>query len=236
MNEINHVFTVLYNAYGPQYWWPVTHNDEIYPKYTGGPKTEKQQLEVMFGAILTQNTSWSNVEKAITNLNKKNLFDIEKIISIKECLLAEIIRPSGYFNQKAKKLKALCIFLNEHSIKYLEKKDVHVLREMFLSINGIGPETADSIILYAFNKPSFVIDAYTKRIFSRIGLCDNKISYHNLKEMFEENLDISFDNLFDIVKIYNEYHALIVEHAKQYCRKKPLCKECILNDVCRKRI
>ena len=152
--------------------------------------------------------------------------DIDKILDIPQDKLAAVIRPSGYFNQKAKKLKNICIFLKENPISKLEKMETRALRELLLSVNGIGPETADSIMLFALGKPSFVIDAYTKRIFSRLGVVKKNASYDELQRFFHKNLERD-------ARMFNEYHALIVEHAKRYCRKMPLCKECILKDSCK---
>ncbi|MEM3373622.1 MAG: endonuclease [Candidatus Woesearchaeota archaeon] len=215
--------------YGNQYWWPTTSENEIIPKYQGGPITEKQILEVIFGSILTQNTSWKNVEKAIIELNKRDLINIDKIIKIEIKELAQIIKSSGYYNQKAIKLKEIALFLKKNPINELKKFKINELRNLLLSIKGVGKETADSIILYAFNKPIFVIDAYTKRVFSRIGIIDEKLNYDEIQEIFQKNLPKN-------EKIYNEYHALIVEHAKKYCKKKPLCEFCILNKICKKLI
>ena len=216
----------MFSHFGPQNWWPVTEEGKIHPEYSNGPKTEKQQLEVCFGAILTQNTNWKNVEKAIVNLNKNNLISINKIISIDNQKLAEIIRSSGYHNQKAKKLKNFCDFLQKNYWGRLQKffqNDIQRLRKELLSINGIGPETADSIILYAARKPIFVIDAYTKRIMSRIGYKEQK--YEELQKLFMENLQNS-------EKLFNEYHALLVELGKNTCKSRPLCEKCPINGYC----
>ena len=217
---------ITLNNYGPQNWWPVTSKDK--PEYSGGPKTEKQQLEVIFGAILTQNTSWKNVEKTIIQLYKRDLIDVKTILRISNKELGQIIKSSGYFNQKAKKLKNMAQFLKKNPICELEKLEISKLRKLLLGINGVGPETADSIILYAFNKPIFVVDAYTKRIFSRIGLIKDA-KYNEIQELFHKSLEKD-------AKLFNEYHAVIVEHAKRYCRKKPLCNNCMINNFCRKLI
>ncbi len=172
MNNLNLIYDLLLSHFNPQHWWPVTPRGKLHPEYCGGPKTEKQQLEVCFGAILTQNTNWKNVEKAIVELNKNDLIDVNKIHKINVKKLALLIKSSGYHNQKAKKLKNFCEFLVKNyngKLTLLFKKDINELRKQLLSVNGIGPETADSTILYAAKKPIFVIDAYTKRIMSRIG-------------------------------------------------------------------
>ena len=174
---IKTIYNTLLKAYGNQNWWPVTLDNETIPEYHKNIKlTEKQKLEICFGAILTQNTNWKNVEKAIIQLNKNNLININKIIRVNNKKLAEIIKSSGYHNQKAIKLKNFCLFLMNNYNRNIEKlfsNSITKLRSELLSVNGIGPETADSIILYAAKKPIFVIDAYTKRIMNRIGFKEN---------------------------------------------------------------
>src|SRR3989338_8368410 len=167
MDKIKRIYDDLFTSFGPQGWWPIAGEGKYYPAYSGGPKNGKQQIEVCFGAVLAQNTNWKNAEKAIIELNKNNLINIKKIIKIDNERLAKIIKSSGYHNQKAKKLKNFCNFLLKEydgRLSNLFKIDVAKLRQELLSINGIGPETADSIILYSAKKPIFVIDAYTKRI------------------------------------------------------------------------
>ena len=220
------IYKILLNSFAPQHWWPVTEGGKLHPEYSNGPKNEKQQLEVCFGAILTQNTSWKNVEKAIYQLNKNNLINVKKILNIDNKKLAEIIKSSGYHNQKAKKLKNFCHFLLKNyngKLDLLFKKDIEELRKQLLSINGVGPETADSIILYAAKKPIFVVDAYTKRIFSRIGYKEK--TYDEFQKLFMSRLPNS-------ERLFNEYHALIVELGKNICKKKPLCKMCPINQHC----
>ncbi|MBW2972970.1 endonuclease III domain-containing protein [Candidatus Woesearchaeota archaeon] len=207
------IFKTLYKTYGAQNWWPVT--------------SKNKQFEIIIGTILTQNTSWKNVEKAIANLKEKNLIHPAKIIKTNKNALAKLIKPSGYFNQKAERLKIVSKFLLQN--KNLSRLPVKKLRETLLEIKGVGPETADSIILYAFNKPSFVVDLYTKRIFSRLGFCNQDCKYDELQDLFHKSLARD-------AKLFNEYHALIVEHAKQFCRKTPECRGCPLTKVCRKRI
>ena len=226
MGKIKEIYGNLSTAFGPQGWWPVTEQGKLHPEYSNGPKNEKQQLEVVFGAILTQNTSWKNVEKAVVELNKNNLIDVRKIIKIENKKLANIIKSSGYHNQKAKKLKNFCNFLMENyngKLRLLFKKDINKLRKQLLSVNGIGPETADSIILYAARKPIFVIDAYTKRILNRIG-CKEK-TYEELQNLFMQSLPNS-------EKLFNECHALLVELGKSVCRKEPLCEKCPISMHC----
>ncbi|MBW2976978.1 endonuclease III domain-containing protein [Candidatus Woesearchaeota archaeon] len=227
MNKIIKIYQTLFGSYGNQNWWPVTKDGETAPKYHKSINlNEKQKLEICFGAILTQNTSWKNVEKAIIQLNKNQLININKIIKINNKKLASIIKSSGYHNQKAKKLKNFCSFLSKNYNSKPDKffsNNIEELRIELLSVNGIGPETADSIILYAAKKPIFVIDAYTKRIMGRLGFEED--SYEGLQSMFMENLDLN-------EKLFNNYHALLVELGKKACRKKPLCNECPIKSIC----
>ena len=226
-NKIKQIYDVLFSEYSKQNWWPVTGKNETFPKYTGGPKTYKQKFEVMICAILTQNTSWTNVEKAIVQLNEQDFIDVDKILNIEIDKLARIIKSSRYFNQKAKKLKSLCLFLKKFPITVLQDMDINVARNLLINVKGIGPETADSILLYSLNKPIFVIDAYTKRIFSRIGIVAKEITYEELQKVFHASLQKDS-------QLYNEYHALIVEHAKRFCKVKPLCEKCPLDGICKK--
>lgn len=205
------IYRVLFEKFGGQHWWPA-----------------ETEFEVIVGAILTQAAAWKNVELAIKNLKAENLLMPEGIYKTSEAKLRKIIRPAGYFNAKARKLKEFVNFLFENydgNLKLMLNQPHEKLRGELLSIWGIGPETADSIVLYAANKPSFVVDAYTKRIFSRIGLVNNNVNYENLKKFFEENLPRD-------VKLYNEFHALLVKLGKEYCKPKPLCDECPVRDVC----
>ncbi len=217
MEKIKKIFEILLSSYGCQKWWPTTLEGGIHPSYHGKKHSEKQKFEIAVGAILTQNTAWKNVEKAIEGLNKKGMLEIEKLKKAKTENLAEIIRPSGYFNQKAERLKIIADFFS---------KNKNPSRNELLGVKGIGPETADSILLYALEKPFFVVDAYTKRIFSRIGLCRQDAGYDEVQAMFHSALPKN-------VKIYNEYHALIVELAKMHCRKKPECRGCPISKLCK---
>ena len=214
------IYKRLLKAYGRQKWWPTTMEHDIHPTYHGKKISEKQRFEIVVGAILTQNTSWKNVEKAIVNLNKARLLSIGKIKKANKKILAKLIKPSGYFNQKAEKLKIAAEFFS---------KNKNPTREQLLEVKGIGPETADSILLYAYSKPVFVVDAYTKRIFSRIGICSGKCSYDELQEIFHISLPKK-------AKLYNEYHALLVELAKQHCKKTPACKGCPVYGNCKRLI
>lgn len=203
------VYDLLYRHYGPQHWWPAD-----------------TPFEVMVGAVLTQNTAWSNVEQAITNLKQYHCLTPERIVSVRESTLASWLRPSGYFNIKAKRLRNFCRwYLQSGGYNELNSLGTSRLRKGLLSINGVGPETADDILLYAFHRPVFVIDAYTRRIFNRLGLIEEDVGYEYLRSTFEENLP-------EEAALLNEYHALIVMHGKEVCRKRPLCLDCLFRAAC----
>lgn len=209
-NKILEVYQKLFSTFGHQNWWP-----------------GETKLEIIVGAVLTQNTAWQNVEKAIENLKKEGLLVLAQLYRVNEDRLAAIIRPSGYYNIKAKRLKEIVRFLWENGgIELLLNRKTPELRETLLAINGVGEETADSILLYAMERPVFVVDAYTKRIFSRLGFLDENAIYGNVKSFFEQALPTDSN-------LYNEYHALIVRLGKDYCRKtKPLCMECPIERQC----
>ena len=210
-NLLVEIYDRLFNSFGTQNWWP-----------------GETPFEVIIGAILTQNTSWQNVEVAIKNLKDEGILNPDGINNSKDKLLEKCIRPTGYFRIKTKRLKSFINFLFERFDGDLDKlfsTPLAGLRSILLDIYGIGPETADSIILYAGEKPTFVVDAYTKRIFSRIGVLNDGLGYDTVKEFFESNLRKD-------VGLYNEYHALIVMLGKNYCRPKPLCENCPLNNLC----
>ncbi|KRT56058.1 endonuclease III domain-containing protein [endosymbiont of Ridgeia piscesae] len=200
-------YSQLLQRYGPQHWWPAD-----------------SAFEVMVGAVLTQNTAWSNVERAIQNLKAIEALDLHQIDRMPPDELAQLIRPAGYFNVKARRLKHLCSFLRAHAGQLQPLSD-KALRRAFLSVNGIGPETADDILLYAFERPVFVIDAYTRRIFSRLGMVPAHSAYEALRLAFERALGPD-------PELFNEYHALIVRHAKEACRKQPDCTVCCLALEC----
>ncbi|MFH0798047.1 MAG: endonuclease III domain-containing protein [Candidatus Woesearchaeota archaeon] len=223
MKELSIVYSLLLKAYGKQGWWPLSKDGSHSLHHQGPPLNDNDRFEIMVGAILTQNTAWTNVEKALHNLSKEKLLDIQRMHNIDTDHLASLIRPSGYYNMKAKKLKNLTSFiLTFKSLNGLfNKKNA---REMVLSINGVGPETADSILLYAAEKPYFVIDAYTRRIFSRF-IGKEFSTYDEWQAFF-------MDSLKHDVGMFKEYHALIVEHAKRHCRAKPLCEGCLLSRKC----
>jgi endonuclease-3 related protein len=183
----------------------------------------------MVGAVLTQNTAWTNVEKAIANLKVAEALSPEVITTVEHETLAEWLRPSGYFNIKARRLKNYCHwYLEQGGFSRLNELPDNELRHAVLSVNGVGPETADDILLYAFERPVFVIDAYTRRIFSRLGLIEHDTGYETLRHHFEDSLK----NEPNSVALFNEYHALIVMLAKEHCRVKPQCPGCPLRRGC----
>ncbi len=214
--KLSLIYRTLLRRYGPQGWWPVIKGKQPLPTYHPGdylyPKTEKQRFEVVVGAVLTQNTSWKNVEKAMKNLNDFRLLDVKKMARIHEKRLASLIRSSGYYNQKARRLKTIAAYLRERPLRTMFRQPTKRLREELLAIHGIGPETADSIVLYAARKPMFVVDNYTRRIFTALGLCKANATYGKLQRLFMKNLKKDY-------KLFNEYHALLVEHAKQHYSK-----------------
>lgn len=206
------IYERLLHHYGPQYWWPA-----------------QTRFEIIIGAILTQSVSWSNVEKAIANLKAAQALDPDVLHALPIDELARLIRPAGYYNAKARKIKAFAAHLHEHyecDLDALLSRETQALRHELLSVHGIGPETADSIILYAAGQPVFVVDAYTRRLLSHLGLASSYINYNDLQAIFE-------DNLPNQASLFQEYHALIVRHAKSTCRKRPLCVACPLLSICR---
>ncbi len=201
------IYQTLYDAFGPQQWWP-----------------GDTPFEIAIGAILTQNTNWGNVEKAIGNLKRRKALSVRVMHGMDNGKLAELIRPAGYFNVKTKRLKAFLTFLlgqYRGSMEDMAKNGTPFLREQLLEIHGIGPETADSILLYALEKPIFVIDAYTKRVLQRHGLVKEKTSYSEMQGLFQ-------DRLHKDAQLFNEYHALLVRLGKEYCRPRPKCAPCPL--------
>jgi len=220
------LYKILLENFGSQNWWPIDKN--YHEKHGSDPR-----FEIMVGAILTQNTAWSNVEKTLISLKSKNTLDIKKISEINIKSLQNIIKPSGFFNQKAKRLKNLALHLHDHyhdNLSYFFDRDIDDIREGLLSLNGIGLETADSILLYAGNLPAFVVDAYTKRICKRLSLGTN-VSYDEIQQYFERELGKKYSKE-KLTQIYNELHALIVVLGKNYCKKKPECNKCPLKKHC----
>ena len=210
------VYERLRREYGPRGWWPVTPPGGTAPRYTGGPRSDRQRFEVAAGAILTQNTAWRNASRAIESLNRLGAMSPEAIGRMDVEEIARAIRSAGYFNQKAKRLKTIAAYF---------RANLEGTRDGLLALDGVGPETADSIMLYAFNAPFFVIDAYTRRLFGRLALVDPEAPYDEIRDRFESNLPRR-------VSLYQEYHAVIVEHGKTICRKKPLCKKCLFKKWC----
>lgn len=212
MNNLISIYKSLLKQYGHQGWWPLLccNNIKNNKGYHSGdysyPRNNQQKFEICTGSVLTQNTAWANVEKALLNLKEKKLLNAKAIINAKIEKLRVAVKPAGYYNQKADYLKALAFF-------YLSLKGKTPTRSELLSVKGIGPETADSILLYAYCMPEFVVDAYTKRMFSQLGFFNEKERYDNIKEMFEKALPKN-------VNLYQEYHALIVKHAKNNHSRK----------------
>ncbi len=225
------IYKLLLDYFGPQDWWPI--DEDYHRKHKSDPR-----FEVVVGAILTQNTAWGNVEKALYNLKNENSLNIKKILQTDIGFLRNMIQPSGFFNQKATRLKNIAYFLNENYEGDLDKffdSDLQKIRNELLSLNGVGPETADSILLYAGNLPVFVVDTYTKRICKRIPVNIEKVGYIEIQKYFEKYLQNNLD-IKDIVSIYKELHALIVELAKNFCTIKPKCTDCPLGNICLKRL
>lgn len=205
---LQNIYRRLMDRYGPQHWWPA-----------------REPFEVIAGAILAQSTAWTNVEKAITNLKNAGKLSPEMLRRLPDDELARLIYPCGYYNVKSRRLKAFTHWLGEQYDDDLDKLfslDIDRLRQQLLGIYGIGEETADSIILYAGNKPIFVIDAYTRRVISRAGLAPDGNSYSAYQALFMEHLPHD-------VKLFNEFHALFTHLSKEVCRARPLCRDCCLN-------
>ena len=197
----------LFAHFGPQHWWP-----------------GETPFEIAVGAILTQNTNWANVERAIANIKRAKVLSCRKLLALPHRTLASLIRPAGYFNVKARRLRAFLEFLDSHyagSMTRFANDPRPDKRDALLSINGVGPETADSILLYALHHPTFVIDAYTRRILSRHNIVDSNASYDHIKSVFETALPPD-------EPLFNEYHALLVACGKHYCKPTPTCDGCPL--------
>ncbi len=211
MPELTEIYQQLFERYGSRHWWPAD-----------------SPFEVVIGAILTQNTNWQNVEKAIDNLRAADALSCSALCALSRDELEVLIRPSGFFRQKAQRLQLFSGYLRDHYQGCLEKllqQPLDEARRELLAQKGVGPETADSILLYAGGQPSFVVDAYTGRLFSRLGLLDGTEKYEQIRNLFMAELPVE-------TALYNEYHALIVIQCKEHCRKRPICPGCPLEAVC----
>jgi len=201
------IYQTLLNHFGHRHWWP-----------------GETRLEIIIGAILTQNTAWKNVEKAITNLKKEGLLSYQGLQAISQERLAELIRPSGYYNQKSLKIIAFLAFVEERyagNLQRMFREETLALREEMLAIKGIGPETADSILLYAGEHPIFVVDLYTHRVITRHAWAEERIDYHGLQQWFAERIPKE-------VELYKDFHAQLVAVGNAFCRKTPKCEACPL--------
>ncbi len=210
MTATHEVYRQLLDALGPQHWWP-----------------GDSPWEVMIGAVLVQNTTWKNVERAIANLREADLVEPRRLLAVPPDELAELIRPAGYYRLKTKRLRSLLEFVvgeYDGSLDALLSVDVHQLREELLGVHGIGPETADSILLYALERPVLVVDTYTHRVFARHGWIGYDAHYHQLQEHLASELPVD-------VALYNELHALLVNVGHHFCRRQPKCDECPLVDL-----
>jgi endonuclease-3 related protein len=209
-DRLNEIYDLLLEAYGPQNWWPA-----------------ESPLEVLVGAVLTQNTNWSGVKKAMASLKRHNLLNTHKLQAIPTEDLAGLIKPAGYYNLKARRLKNLIEFVTEAysgDLETMGQTETDRLRKELLAVNGVGPETADSILLYALQKPVFVVDTYTYRVMSRHGLVGEEVSYDELQELFIQHLPLD-------MALFNEYHALLVRVGKLHCQPKPRCQRCPLEPL-----
>jgi endonuclease-3 related protein len=205
------IFSRLSEHFGQLHWWPA-----------------ETPFEVCVGAILTQNTAWTNVEKAIYAIKQAGIMTPAALRGVELERLAQLIRPAGYFNVKSARLKDFVSWLFLHhggSLEQMFALELATLRSKLLQVRGIGPETADSILLYAGNNPTFVVDSYTRRLFFRLGLLPENVGYDETRDLLMKNLPADAQH-------FNEYHALIVEQCKQFCRKKPLCTGCPLFERC----
>jgi len=210
LTATHEVFHRLLNSLGPQHWWP-----------------GHSAWEVMIGAVLVQNTTWKNVERAINNLREADLLEPRRLLGLPSAELAELIRPAGYYRLKTKRLRNLMQFVvrqYDGSLEALRTTPWRDLREALLGIKGIGPETADSILLYALEQPVLVVDTYTHRIFARHGWIDYDADYHRLQEHLMSELP-------EDVKLFNELHALLVHVGHHFCRRRPKCEQCPLRDL-----
>ncbi len=224
--SITGIYERLSDCYGRQYWWPLFRQGASVYEPVPRPlhRSPEHQWEIALGALLTQNTAWANVEKALDNLAARGGWDPSRLLSLGLDELAQEIRSAGTHHQKARKIKAFLEAFPEADLSVLKDMSLEVARQSLLTVWGIGPETADSILLYALGRPVFVVDAYTRRIFSRLGLIQGG-TYEEIQARFHDELDPE-------PLLFQEYHALIVRHAKLSCRSKARCRDCILAEIC----
>lgn len=231
MNKATKIYKKLLKYFGPQGWWPITPRGKIHPVYHAHPPgsnlTNLEMFEICVGALLTQNTAWSNVEKALAELNKAGVLSPNGLKGVSFSRLTRLIRSSGYFRQKAKRLKIFSDYLLKNyqgELKKILSKPLLIARKELLNCYGFGPETADSVLLYAGSYPIFVVDAYTKRIGNRIGLFQLE-DYSQIQNYFQDQLEKA-------AELFNETHALFVCLGKEFCRTKPICEVCPVNKLC----
>lgn len=225
------IYQSLLKEYDYQGWWPLTNlitskNNGYHPKDYSYPKNIQQQYEICLGCILTQNTTWKNVEKAIIRLSKQTNFIPEKLLSLEENKLKEIIKPAGYYNQKSERI----ILFTKWFIEYINNKNKNQnidLRKELISLKGIGNETCDSMLLYSFKQPTFIVDSYTKRIFANHGIIDYNQKYEQLRDFVINSISKTKYHKF---QFYQEFHALLVEHAKRYYSKIKETKKSVIRD------
>ncbi len=225
-------YELLFEHFGPQGWWPTTPRGELRPRYYPEAFRDHlppdEQWEIVVGAFLTQNTAWRNVELALGNLSGGGLLNLRGMHDLELDELAALIRPSGFFNQKSRRLQQLAVHIVDSCdgrIDAFLSRPPNDLRRQLLSMPGIGPETADSILLYAARYPFFVVDAYTRRICGRLGLFDPDLNYAAIQSIF-------MDHLPREVQLYDEYHALLVRLAVTHCKTRPQCENCCLQELC----
>jgi endonuclease-3 related protein len=229
-SSLSRIYEILIDNHGPQGWWPIIDQKSLKSVYhLNAPRSDSDRFEITIGAILTQNIAWKNVEKALANLKRASLLRPTGILEISDDKLAQLIRSTGYYNQKVKKIRSFMEWFASYSNSFKRIALLGpALRDDLLNVKGIGPETADSIMLYALGIKTFVVDAYTRRILSRLGIISGNECYSSIQRLFHE--EFSGD-----IREYNDYHALIVTHAKEFCAKKPLCNNCCLSESCRSR-
>lgn len=232
MKKILQIYNKLYQTYGPQGWWPITNYSGSNTSKMGStkgyhisdysfPRNIDEVFEVCLGSILTQNTTFTSVEKSLDNLNKLGALTPQKINSLPEDIFKQAITPSGYHNQKARYIRAFIDFFKNLNGRTPSRAEL--LKQI-----GIGPETADSILLYGYNQPQLKVDAYTKRLFTELGYISEKASYHEIKELLESALQKEIKETQNLIVTYQEFHALIVNHGKQFYSRKPYGQNCFI--------